>query len=78
MQKIILQLEELVCPSCLQKIESGLKQTAGVEKDSVKVLFNASKVKVDFDEEQVNLSTIENAIENLGYSVISSKVKEGL
>ncbi|MFV8815546.1 metal-binding protein, partial [Aerococcus urinaeequi] len=31
-----------------------------------------------FDEEQVNLSTIENAIENLGYSVISSKVKEGL
>lgn len=42
------------------------------------MLFNASKVKVDFDEEQVNLSTIENAIENLGYSVISSKVKEGL
>ncbi|EGQ1623628.1 metal-binding protein, partial [Staphylococcus pseudintermedius] len=45
---------------------------------SVKVLFNASKVKVDFDEEQVNLNTIEKAIENLGYSVINSKVKEGV
>ncbi|MCT1797205.1 heavy-metal-associated domain-containing protein [Aerococcus viridans] len=78
MTKATLKLETLTCPSCLQKIESGLKQTAGVEKDSVKVLFNASKVKVDFDEEQVNLSTIENAIENLGYSVISSKVKEGI
>lgn len=58
------------------KIEHGLKQTAGV-KDSVKVLFNASKVKVDFDENQVNLNTIEKAIEDLGYPVISSKVKEG-
>jgi len=33
---------------------------------------------VDFDEEQVNLSAIEKSIENLGYSVISSKVKEGV
>ena len=77
MTKATLKLETLTCPSCLQKIESGLKQTAGVEKDSVKVLFNASKVKVDFDEEQVNLNH-EKAIENLGYSVISSKVKEGV
>ncbi|MCP9303089.1 heavy-metal-associated domain-containing protein, partial [Leuconostoc mesenteroides] len=46
-------------------------------KDSVKVLFNASKVKVDFDENQVNLNTIEKAIEDLGYPVISSQVKEG-
>lgn len=78
MTKATLKLETLTCPSCLQKIESGLKQTAGVEKDSVKVLFNASKLKVDFDEEQVNLNTIEKAIENLGYSVINSKVKEGV
>ena len=63
MTKATLKLETLTC---------------GVEKDSVKILFNASKVKVDFDEEQVNLSTIERAIENLGYSVISSKVKEGV
>jgi copper chaperone CopZ len=32
---------------------------------------------VDFDENQVNLNTIEKAIEDLGYPVISSKVKEG-
>ena len=78
MTKATLKLETLTCPSCLQKIERGLKQTAGVKKDSVKVLFNASKVKVDFDENQVNLNTIEKAIEDLGYQVISSKVKEGV
>nr|AFJ91146.1 copper chaperone [Leuconostoc mesenteroides subsp. mesenteroides] len=77
MTKATLKLETLTCPSCLQKIERGLKQTTGVKKDSVKVLFNASKVKVDFDENQVNLNTIEKAIEDLGYPVISSKVKEG-
>ena len=59
------------------KNRTWFKQTAGVKKDSVKVLFNASKVKVDFDENQVNLNTIKKAIEDLGYPVISSKVKEG-
>lgn len=78
MNKAILKLETLTCPSCLQKIEGSLKQMPGVEDDSVKVLFNASKVKVNFDESQVTVDKIEKAIEDLGYAVINSKVKEGL
>lgn len=75
MQKATIQLETLSCPSCLQKIENAVKGLAGVNKDSLKVLFNASKVKVEFDPETIPIDEIENAIENLGYSVIKSKVK---
>lgn len=75
MQKATIQLESLSCPSCLQKIESAVKGLNGVEKESVKVLFNSSKVKTDFNPETVKIEEIENAIENLGYEVIKSKVK---
>lgn len=75
MSKAILTLETLSCPSCLQKIESGVKGLDGVDFNSVKVLFNSSKVKADFDENILTVKAIEKSIENLGYSVIKSKVK---
>lgn len=75
MQKAIIQLETLSCPSCLQKIESAVKRLDGVEKDSVKVMFNSSKVKMDFHGDSVTIESIEKAIEDLGYPVIKSKVK---
>ena len=75
MQKATIQLETLSCPSCLLKIENAVKGLNGVEKDSVKVLFNSSKVKTDFDSETVDIEKIEKAIEDLGYPVIKSKVK---
>ena len=37
-------------------------------------MFNASKLKVNFDEEKVTVKDIEKAIEDLGYPVIKSKV----
>ncbi|RKQ28338.1 heavy-metal-associated domain-containing protein [Oceanobacillus halophilus] len=75
MQKATIQLETLACPSCMQKIENAVKGINGVDQDSLKVLFNASKVKVDFDSEAVALNDIEKAIEDLGYPVVKSKVK---
>ncbi|SHG14364.1 heavy-metal-associated domain-containing protein [Ornithinibacillus halophilus] len=75
MQKAVIQLETLSCPSCMQKIENAVKGLNGVDQDSLKVLFNASKVKLDFDSEAVAINDIEKAIENLGYPVIKSKVK---
>ncbi|HJF31890.1 MAG TPA: cation transporter, partial [Sporosarcina psychrophila] len=50
MQKANIQLETLTCPSCLQKIENGVGNLNGVDKDSLKVMFNASRVKVNFDD----------------------------
>ena len=51
MKKATIQLETLTCPSCLQKIENATKSLKGVQRESVKVLFNASKVKLEFDGE---------------------------
>ncbi|GEM05914.1 metal transporter [Halolactibacillus miurensis] len=62
-----IKLEQLGCPSCVKKIEVGVKQQDGV--NSVDVLFNSSKVKVDFDEETITRKDIEVVIEKLGYTV---------
>lgn len=71
MNKAVLKLETLTCPSCLQKIEGTLKGFDGVE--SVKVLFNSSKAKVDFDESAVSTNELKDAVEKVGYEV--KKVK---
>jgi len=75
MQKAIIQLETLSCPSCIQKIDSAVKRLAGVDPDSVKVLFNSSKVKTNFDAAAITVDEIQKAIEGLGYPVIKTKVK---
>lgn len=75
MKKATLQLEALSCPSCLQKIENAMKKLNGVEEDSIKVLFNASKVRLTFDESSLSIEEIEKAIESLGYPVEKSNVR---
>ncbi len=75
MKKATLQLETLTCPSCAQKIEKAVKALAGVEQESVSVLFNASKVKLNFDEEKISIAQIAEAITALGYEVQKSQVK---
>lgn len=73
MAKLVMQLDELSCPSCMQKIQAGVSQQDGVE--SVKVLFNASKVKAEYDEAVTNPDELKQAVTDLGYSVQSIKVK---
>ena len=75
MKNATIQLETLTCPSCVLKIENATKSLDGVEKESVKVLFNASKVKFDFDEGKLSVEDAEKAITALGYEVKKSQVK---
>ena len=75
MKAATIQLETLTCPSCMQKIEGALKGLDGVDKDTLKVLFNSSKVKVKFDEDKTSIEDIEAAITKLGYEVLKSRVK---
>lgn len=75
MKRATIQLETLACPSCVQKIENAVKLLNGVEKESVKVLFNSSKVKFDFDSEKLSVEDVEKAIASLGYEVKKSQVK---
>ena len=75
MQKATIQLETLTCPSCMQKIENGVKSLDGVSKESLKVLFNSSNVRLEFDDEKVSIKDIEHVIDKLGYEVLKSQVK---
>lgn len=75
MQKATIQLDTLTCPSCVQKIENAVKSLESVEKESVQVMFNSSKVRFDFDEEKLSLKDAENAITALGYEVKKSQAK---
>lgn len=73
MKKIILQLEELVCPTCVQKIETAVGNLSGVQ--NLKVLFNASKVKAEIDPEKTSVEDVVKVIEAVGFDVLSIKVK---
>lgn len=64
-----IQMEELVCPMCAQKIESALQKAPGVQ--SASVLYNASKARVEFDEDTITLDALKKIITDLGYVVIS-------
>ena len=76
MKKATLQLETLTCPSCVLKIEKAVKSLDGVMADSLSVLFNASKVRVDFDEGKLSLEDIEKSITTMGYEVKKAQVKD--
>ena len=65
------QLETISCPSCIKKIEGMLKTLDGVE--SSEVLFNSSRVKVNFDESTISSVLIKAKIHQLGYNVLSEK-----
>ena len=74
MKRVIIQLGTLTCPSCMQKIENAVGQQEGVDK--VKILFNASKVKVDLRSDETSPDALKKVIEDLGYEVEAMKVKE--
>lgn len=75
MKKANIQLETLTCPSCIQKIEGAVKKMEGIQEDTLKVSFNSSKVKFDFDEDKVTLHDVEKAIVRLGYDVLKAQEK---
>jgi len=70
MKKGILKLETLVCPTCILKIEKAVKSVVGVEKNSVIVKFNASKVHFDYDDTKTSIDEIKDVIEKIGYQVM--------
>lgn len=75
MKQATIQLETLTCPSCLQKIEKAVNRLDGVDSETLKVLFNSSKVKFDFDEEKIKIEQVEQAIDQLGYQVLKTRVR---
>lgn len=65
------QLETVSCPSCIAKIEGMLKRTQGIVESEV--LFNTSRVRVNFDETVIVSEDIKKKIGSLGYTVLGEK-----
>lgn len=70
METIRFQLETLTCPSCIAKIEGALNKQNGVKE--AKVLFNSSKVKVKYNNEEISSEELKKLIEKVGFPVLSS------
>lgn len=63
-----IRLEALTCPTCVNKIEKALIKQKGVSE--AKVLFNASKIRVMYDESVVKKQALIDIVEGLGYKVL--------
>lgn len=74
MRKGIIYLEPLTCPSCLVKIEAAVKGVEGVDKNSINVLFNSSKVNLEFNDNKTSIKEIANAIIKVGYEVKRTRI----
>ncbi|MFZ7944243.1 MULTISPECIES: heavy-metal-associated domain-containing protein [Bacillaceae] len=75
MKTVKFQMEELTCPSCIKKIEKALLKLSGVQ--AAQVLFNSSKVKVVYNEANIDSERIKDIIEKLGYQILTAKEKLG-
>lgn len=65
--KAVIQIEELVCPMCGQKIENALKKENGVNECSVS--YPSGKARVEYDESVTDTNRLKKVIEELGYIV---------
>lgn len=74
MEKVMMRLGGLTCPSCLAKIQKGVAAMDGTA--DVKVLFNAGKVKFTLDPAVTSPAAVQESIEKMGYTVQGTKTKE--
>ena len=74
MEKVMMKLGGLTCPSCLTKIQKSVEAVDGTA--DVKVLFNAGKVKFALDPVKADPKVVQANIEKMGYTVQGVKEKE--
>lgn len=74
MEKVMMKLGGLTCPSCLTKIQKSVESIDGTA--DVKVLFNAGKVKFTLDPTLTSPTVVQQGIEKMGYTVQGVKTKE--
>lgn len=72
MKNITFKVDDFICPSCVQKIEKVMPTQKGV--NEVKVLFNAAKVKINYDETIGNPEEYEAVLVKLGSDILSKKI----
>jgi copper chaperone len=68
MKNITLNVEGMSCSHCVNAVTNAVTALAGVS--GVNVDLAAKTVTVDFDEAEVSLDSIKEAIEDEGYDVL--------
>ncbi|NLT21110.1 MAG: heavy-metal-associated domain-containing protein [Syntrophomonadaceae bacterium] len=66
-----LKVEGMSCQHCKMSIETALNNTTGV-KNAI-AYHQEGKVEIYFNESQVDLTTLINIIDDLGFEVISDR-----
>ncbi len=67
MQNVTLNVQGMSCGHCVKAVESGVNELQGI--NEVSVNLEDAKVTVAFDEAQVSVEAIKEAIEEQGYDV---------
>jgi Cu+-exporting ATPase len=74
LEKITLGIKGMHCASCAANVEKSLGKVEGVS--DINVNFATEKAYVEYDPEKVAVQSLEKAVENAGYSVISKEIKD--
>lgn len=67
MESVNLLVPDISCEHCQRAIEDSLGKLAGAK--NVKVNIQAKTVHLDYDPQQINLSKIEETLDEIGYTV---------
>ncbi|MBD3919095.1 copper chaperone CopZ [Paenibacillus sp. PR3] len=67
MQSVTLKVQGMSCNHCVNSIEGAVKQLGA----NAKVDLSAGTVTVEFNESNITLDSIKEAIEEQGYDVIN-------
>jgi copper chaperone len=67
MEKITLNVQGMSCDHCVKAVEGSVGELNGVS--SVKVNLKANTVDVEFNNQEVSLDIIKEAIDDQGYDV---------
>ncbi len=68
MKNTKLYLDDLSCPDCAKKIQKVLNKTEGIK--NAEVHFATGKANVEYDENEVSIEDMKDAVSNTGYQVI--------
>jgi Cu+-exporting ATPase len=71
-KKTDMAITGMTCAACANRIEKGLQRMNGVSNATVN--FATEKASVTFNEEETNVSSLQEKIRSLGYDVIKEKV----
>lgn len=75
MNKVMLKLRGMSCASCANSIDSAIRSTQGVVRCNVN--FALGQVTVEYDAERTNPTTIQQAVEAVGYQAILPQEESG-